>query len=550
MGMTQETETDDIEAYCPGLDCAVNCHTALLNVDKMTPIYDEAGLSRGKDPGAGAITPYHNGTTKVSRDIPVGGELFKDYGHGWFDYRYGVFGEIPMPEHYGEAQDLLEDFMELDIEDEQIRADLYAVVTAAKGRPLPSDTTIFGMRSSRILNALPNDYAKAKIAAASDLAILHQPAHTRDMEFLRQNGKCIDHIENKPSSIQQAGRGAFAVRALPKGTTISASPLHHVDRSFANMYNFTFDEESKAWIRVKDQIVGYQLMLNYCYAHPDSSIMLCPYGAGINYINHDRQRANVKIQWAKNFAVAHNQTAVESGPYSMFAQTEKPFLTFDYIATKDIAKGEELFLDYGDTWVEAWRKHVKEWKPVEGAATYVSARYWNEHYREDVLRTEEEQKHDPYPKHLELRCHNGLMNARGAVTFRWSITHFGQPCRILRRDIEDGDFHYTVEIEYRADEEDEEVTLVTKADVPRASIAFVDKPGTTDMHLPNAFRHPIGIPDEIFPEQWKNLLLEEEEGYYEETYDPEFEDEDEEYHHYQADDEVEYDDDDEVHDEL
>jgi hypothetical protein len=26
MGMTTESDTDDVEAYCPGLDCAVNCH--------------------------------------------------------------------------------------------------------------------------------------------------------------------------------------------------------------------------------------------------------------------------------------------------------------------------------------------------------------------------------------------------------------------------------------------------------------------------------------------------------------------------------------------
>jgi hypothetical protein len=41
--------------------------------------------------------------------------------------------------------------------------------------------------------------------------------------------------------------------------------------------------------------------------------------------------------------------------------------------------------------------------------------------------------------------------------------------------------------------------------VPRSAIVFYDKPGMTDMHLPSAFRHLIGIPEEIFPKQWKNL---------------------------------------------
>jgi hypothetical protein len=84
MGMQMEVEDDDINAYWPGLDCAVNCHLALLNVKKATPIYDDGGLHRAIHPGAGAISPYHNGTTVVSRTIPEGGELFKYYGDDWY----------------------------------------------------------------------------------------------------------------------------------------------------------------------------------------------------------------------------------------------------------------------------------------------------------------------------------------------------------------------------------------------------------------------------------------------------------------------------------
>ncbi len=75
-----EDERTDIEAMCPGLDFAINCNTPLVNVGFSEPIYDEAGLHRSKDPAAGSITPYHNGTTVVTRRIPPGGELFKYYG--------------------------------------------------------------------------------------------------------------------------------------------------------------------------------------------------------------------------------------------------------------------------------------------------------------------------------------------------------------------------------------------------------------------------------------------------------------------------------------
>ena len=33
---------------------------------------------------------------------------------------------------------------------------------------------------------------------------------------------------------------------------------------------------------------------------------------------------------------------------------------------------------------------------------------------------------------------------------------------------------------------------------------FVDRPYTTDLHLGGAFRHDMGIPDELLPDSWRN----------------------------------------------
>ena len=84
MGMTEEVEKDDIDAYWPGLDCMINCNLALINVEKAIPKYDEAGFHRSTHPGAGAISYYNNGTTEVIRDVPAGGELFKHYSDHWY----------------------------------------------------------------------------------------------------------------------------------------------------------------------------------------------------------------------------------------------------------------------------------------------------------------------------------------------------------------------------------------------------------------------------------------------------------------------------------
>lgn len=40
---------------------------------------------------------------------------------------------------------------------------------------------------------------------------------------------------------------------------------------------------------------------------------------------------------------------------------------------------------------------------------------------------------------------------------------------------------------------------------PRQGIHYFVHPHAIDQHLPGVFRHPIGIRDEMFPDQWKNL---------------------------------------------
>ena len=42
---------------------------------------------------------------------------------------------------------------------------------------------------------------------------------------------------------------------------------------------------------------------------------------------------------------------------------------------------------------------------------------------------------------------------------------------------------------------------------PKTSIKFVTKVYKSDQHLPNAFRHYIGITTEMLPDEWKNNRL-------------------------------------------
>ena len=97
--------------------------------------------------------------------------------------------------------------------------------------------------------------------------------------------------------------------------------------------------------------------------------------------------------------------------------------------------------------------------------------------------------------------------------YRWKLSkglydlkHL-RPCQVLRRN-EDakGRSAYAVKMMNRPGLPDEEVIpdkLHIVTHVPRSAIRFSDKKGTTDMHLPTAFRHELGL--DVFPKQLMDL---------------------------------------------
>lgn len=75
---------DEVQGFVPGLDAAINCNLALINVENSGSRFDNSGLNRNKDPMAGAMTAYHTTPSPIIQNIPAGGELFKFYGDQWY----------------------------------------------------------------------------------------------------------------------------------------------------------------------------------------------------------------------------------------------------------------------------------------------------------------------------------------------------------------------------------------------------------------------------------------------------------------------------------
>lgn len=177
----------------------------------------------------------------------------------------------------------------------------------------------------------------------------------------------MENLRIKPSTIRQAGRGAFASRFLPKGSVISPSPLIHIkDKKVFEMYELMQESEAEQPEEVDDKVVGQQLLLNYCFGHQNSSLLLFPYATAVQAINHNSDY-NAEIRWSKQ--AHHHADWLEIDIAEI--PVEHTGLMIDYVAVRDIPPEEEVFIDYGRRWEESWNEYVREWKPPQQKDDFV-----------------------------------------------------------------------------------------------------------------------------------------------------------------------------------
>eukprot|EP00970_Alexandrium_tamarense_P009088 scaffold1795_cov187-Alexandrium_tamarense.AAC.6 len=332
-----------------------------------------------------------------------------------------------------------------------------------------------------------------------------------NVSHLSNVGHCLDNIVPGKSLVKGAGRGAFASRDLKEGTVVAPAPLIALSSTSLEMAKERQDGSI---------ITSTQLLKNYCFGHPDSSLLLYPYSHGVNLINHNSKSPNVKLRWWSESISYFNTPILELQQFST-AQ-----LMMEIVATRPIQKGEELYLDYGAEWTTAWKHHVESWSPSEEDITHVSSDVMNGDAKYDVLWTEKEQQSTPYPTDVFTSCYYEYSNYRHpnkehseTKSFAEWKPHKGvmsarnlRPCLIVHRALEDFSTSrhlYTVRVMNRPGLGEAEripkghFHLVAK--VPREAIIFSDKTYTSDQHLLTAFRKEIGL-GELFPEQWKDLL--------------------------------------------
>ena len=92
---------------------------------------------------------------------------------------------------------------------------------------------------------------------------------------------------------------------------IPATLIHIAVKEYLNMYNRTMDEAGRDTI-IQDQLIGKQMLMNYCFGHRESSVLLCPSTAAVA-MNHCSTRmkwdgecgekgANAGYRWPKDWS--------------------------------------------------------------------------------------------------------------------------------------------------------------------------------------------------------------------------------------------------------
>lgn len=131
--------------------------------------------------------------------------------------------------------------------------------------------------------------AERQLAGTSDLseALAKEVSlKPRSAEWLIKNGRCVDNIAPGRSTLPFAGRGAIAQRFISGGEVVVPVPLIQIMDRDALIIWKEVQNENGDWDEVP---VGKQLLLNYCYGHDLSSLLLCPITNSI-LINHCSNR--------------------------------------------------------------------------------------------------------------------------------------------------------------------------------------------------------------------------------------------------------------------
>lgn len=613
-----EFECDQVAESVVNLGALINYHTVLKNIMPVQNGYDDSIIPNTDPTIQGAISFQSGYTFQATQDISAGSELFGDYGEHWLNTRKGTYADhVPRAKDYLEAMHILENLIlsesyfftnhseEQDLPQNQNDLPSHPSLTNVQIQVLADIIQYF---KPRVANAFPsnqqlleefidqykhhhyntsNHTDRLQVGSVILGNVLLQ--NHRTVPWLKEHGVCIENIRMGLSTIPNAGRGAFSNTFLPKGSLISPAPLLNVvDETKFRMSRKGQEEENEeeddhddkeqeeeeedasdcSFRNPKQLRHQQQLLLNYCFSHLQSSIILCPQTNAI-LINHCSSRQefgngnttttisgpcnirdgpNAYIRWATDWDENTNEWLNMTMEEIKEASSEgRRGLSLEVIALRDIHPNEEILMDYGEHWEQAWQEHV--------ASIHLAGNNNRRTTEENEIsirslinskdfRTIQEQQTKPYPYYAQNVCiypdaydHNHddeedddddeyddledkelEWKGNKYISKNMDQEYKVYPCEILERTVTKkrnpklsryhlGGFEtvrtYTVRVFLGKEFQFKTVRLT---EYPEASISFRVKPYQSPQLRVGAFRHFMEIPDDIFPDHWKDLM--------------------------------------------
>jgi hypothetical protein len=487
-------EADQVANVLPGIGSLANYHALFQNAVAGGLTYDATT--------EGSSTAYHNFSFIASTAIKAGDEIF--VGPAFSFDRQASWKDYPTSEEYIRTQELVDGLVELrekhprwtDIEWIDILHRVQHEMLLSEG----------DQRLKHMLPQTLDDLLLAKKKGAMKYQL-----KDRDLGWIQQHGYCLDNIRQGSSTVQNAARGAFATRSIPKGSLVAPAPLIVVNASAFDLGHRGPDNQT------------VQLLGNYCFGTHSSKdqFLLCPLSQ-IVLMNHRPGKPNAGIRWGKPSGnrkdadinlLLKSASEIQDLYKEAGAKVNAP-LMFDIYALHDINEGDEIFLDYTLQWSDAYAEYstIEEKTPPLsqdfsvsnlGALPISEDLPYSLSYlcriepfvRDKPRRVVEEEDYRGRPYHYFDR-----IDAHLKALFRGNDFLMWHPCDIVGTP--DGGETFRAVIYSKS-------PLVQGGirryhNLPREALRVIHGTYQSQQHNPKSFRHFLPIPNAHFPSRWRN----------------------------------------------
>lgn len=352
-------------------------------------------------------------------------------------------------------------------------------------------------------------------------------------------GHCMDTMTSRQSTIPEAGQGAFATRPIPMGSVVSFSPMVTIpnatlamDVPYTTPQNTPpipddFETSTDTYIpRMRHNNATQQLLKNYCFGHTNSDLLLCPttHAALINHADvtaRPQHPPNIGVRWHmdyEHFTLQHLSSITNISHSDLSSYQTR--LAMEFVAIRDIQRGDELLLDYSNEWQKAYDNHLGYGHTSsDNIDPYrLPAKSVNEMKRPIELSVDVRPKHlaflcDVFPNikivddassawedfHSNSAVHKEFWPEKFRHWYRQNEPASLYPCNVVRVDR----YHDLYDVQMLVKPLIAAQIGRMFRNIPGNRIRYADSIYHSDMHLEWAFRNHIPIPDAIFPLKWR-----------------------------------------------